>query len=80
MYDVKVVNWTISELEKSHHNPFFLACGFTSHICPGMCRRNIAICILCKVSYFPDTLDNDRDDLPAWGKKLAIEVYNVSGA
>ena len=28
----------------------------------------------------PDTLDNDRDDLPAWGKKPVIEVYNVSGA
>jgi arylsulfatase A-like enzyme len=29
MLDVKVVNWAISELEKSHKKPFFLACGFT---------------------------------------------------
>ena len=28
----------------------------------------------------PDTLDNDRDDLPYWGKRFAIEVHDVSGA
>ena len=28
----------------------------------------------------PDTLDNDRDDLPFWGKKFAMEVHDVSGA
>ena len=29
MFDVKNVDWAISELEKSHEKPFFIACGFT---------------------------------------------------
>ncbi|MEO2017203.1 MAG: sulfatase-like hydrolase/transferase, partial [Fuerstiella sp.] len=29
LFDGKVADWVVSELEKSHEKPFFLACGFT---------------------------------------------------
>jgi arylsulfatase A-like enzyme len=80
MFDVKVTNWTISELEKSHDKPFFLACGFTKPHLPWYVPRKYFDMHPLDSIKLPDTLDNDRDDLPEFGKRLAIEVHDVSGA
>ena len=78
MYDVKIVDWTISELQKSHDKPFFLACGFTKpHLPWYVPKKYFDMHPLAKIK-LPDTLDDDRDDLPAFGKKLAAEVYQAS--
>lgn len=80
MFDVKVVNWTISELEKSHDKPFFLACGFTKPHLPWYVPQKYFDKHPLDSIILPETMENDREDLPAWGKKFAIEVHDVSGA
>ena len=79
MLDAKVVSWAISELEKTHDKPFFLACGFTKpHLPWHVPRKYFDLHPLEKI-LIPKTQDSDRDDLPAFGKKLAREVHDVSG-
>ena len=78
MFDVKNVNWAISELEKSHDKPFFLACGFTKPHMPWFVPQKYFDMHPRENIILPETLDNDRDDLPYWGKKFAIEVHTVS--
>ena len=79
MLDSKVVNWAISELEKAHDKPFFLACGFTKpHLPWHVPRKYFDLHPLDKIE-LPKTLINDREDLPVFGKKLAQEVHDVSG-
>lgn len=78
MLDVKMVNWAISELEKSHDKPFFLACGFTKpHLPWYVPQKYFDMHPLDKI-ILPKTKDDDRDDLPEFGKKLAREVYDIS--
>ncbi len=80
LFDVKNVNWAISELEKSHDKPFFLACGFTKPHMPWYVPQKYFDMHPLEGIELPDTIDNDRDDLPAWGKRFAREVHDVSGA
>ena len=78
MYDVKIVDWTISELQKSQDKPFFLACGFTKpHLPWYVPKKYFELHPLEKIE-LPATLNDDREDLPAFGKRLAAEVYQVS--
>ena len=78
MFDVQVVDWTIGELRKSHDKPFFLACGFTKPHLPWYVPRKYFDMHPLESIELPETLDSDRDDLPAFGRKLAAEVYQVS--
>ncbi|MEM7374385.1 MAG: sulfatase [Bacteroidota bacterium] len=80
MFDTKVVNWTISQLQRSHDKPFFLACGFTKPHLPWFAPQQYFDLHPLDSIILPETLDDDRDDLPAWGKKFAREVHDVSGA
>ena len=78
--DTKVVNWAISELNKKQDKPFFLACGFSKPHLPWFVpKKYFDLHPLDKI-ILPKTRDDDRDDLPAFGKKLAREVHDVSGA
>jgi len=78
--DTKVVNWAISELNKNQDKPFFLACGFSKpHLPWYVPKKYFDLHPLDKI-ILPKTRDDDRDDLPAFGKKLAREVHDVSGA
>ena len=78
MFDVQVVDWTIAELKKSHDKPFFLACGFTKPHLPWYVPKKYFDMHPLERIKLPETLDSDRDDLPAFGRKLAAEVYTVS--
>ena len=80
MFDVQVVDWTIGELRKSHDKPFFLACGFTKPHLPWYVPGKYFDMHPLESIELPETLESDRDDLPAFGKKLAAEVYAVSDA
>ena len=80
MYDVKVVDWAISELKKSHDKPFFLACGFTKPHLPWYVPQKYFDLHPLEDITLPETIADDRDDLPAWGKRFAREVHDVSGA
>ena len=80
MFDVKNVNWAISELKKLHDKPFFLACGFTKPHLPWYVPQKYFDLHPLEDIVLPDTLETDRDDLPYWGRKFAIEVHDVSGA
>jgi arylsulfatase A-like enzyme len=80
MYDVKVVHWAISELEKEHDKPFFLACGFTKPHLPWYVPQKYFDLHPLESIVLPETIDDDRDDLPAWGNRFASEVHDVSGA
>ena len=79
MFDFKVVNWAISELEKPHEKPFFLACGFTKPHLPWHVPQKYFDLHPLDTIVLPQTLINDREDLPFFGKKLAKEVHDVSG-
>ena len=70
----------IAELGKSHEKPFFIACGFTKPHMPWYAPRKYFDLHPIEDIILPDTLDNDRDDLPYWGKRFATEVHDVSGA
>lgn len=78
MLDVKVVNWAISELEKSHDKPFFLACGFSKPHLPWYVPQKYFDMHPLDEIVLPKTKDDDRDDLPEFGKKLAREVHTIS--
>lgn len=80
LFDVKNVDWAIAELDKSHDKPFFIACGFTKPHMPWYAPRKYFDLHPIEDIILPDTLDNDRDDLPYWGKRFAKEVHDVSGA
>lgn len=79
MFEHKITTWAISELEQKYDKPFFLACGFFKPHMPWYVPRKYFDAFPLESIELPDTLDTDGDDLPAWGKKMAIEVYDPSG-
>jgi arylsulfatase A-like enzyme len=79
MFDVKNVDWAISELEKSHDKPFFLACGFTKPHMPWYVPQKYFDMHPLESIELPITKAGDLDDVPDFGKKLAMEVYDPSG-
>lgn len=80
MFDAKVVDWAISELAESHEKPFFLACGFTKPHLPWFVPKKYFDLYPLEDIQLPPVLESDRDDLPPFGRKLAREVFDVSGA
>jgi arylsulfatase A-like enzyme len=79
MFDGKVSSWAVSELEKSHDKPFFLACGFTKpHLPWNVPSKYFNLHPLESIT-LPATLEGDLTDVPAFGKRLAREVYDPSG-
>ena len=78
MSDVKVTNWAISEIQKEHEKPFFLAFGFTKPHLPWYVPRKYFKKFPLDQIILPTVLDQDLNDLPPFGKKLAKEVYQVS--
>ncbi|MDA7915050.1 sulfatase [Rubripirellula sp.] len=79
MFDGKVASWAVSELEKSHDKPFFLACGFTKPHLPWIVPRKYFRMYPLDGISLPPTVDGDLADVPAFGKRLAREVFDPSG-
>lgn len=79
MFDGKVASWVVAELEKPHEKPFFLACGFTKPHLPWYVPRKYFNLHPLESITLPATLEGDLTDVPAFGKRLAREVYDPSG-
>jgi arylsulfatase A-like enzyme len=78
MFDGMVAGWAVSELEKPHDKPFFLACGFIRPHLPWYVPQKYFDMHPLEGIELPKTIDNDLDDVPDYGKKLAIEVWDPS--
>ncbi len=79
MFDGKVASWAVSELEKPCSEPFFLACGFTKPHLPWVVPRKYFDLYPLESIALPPRVVGDLADVPAFGKRLAREVYDPSG-
>ncbi|MCK4959884.1 MAG: sulfatase-like hydrolase/transferase, partial [Planctomycetes bacterium] len=69
----------VSELEKPRGKPFFLAYGLTKpHLSWNVPQKYFDLHPLDSIE-LPPVTEGDLDDVPAFGKKLAREVYDPSG-
>jgi len=79
MLDGINAKWIIAELKKPQEKPFFLAYGLTKpHLTWSVPQKYFDLHPLEGIK-LPPTKIRDLDDLPAFGKKLAREVYDPSG-
>ena len=79
MLDGINAKWIITELKKPQEKPFFLAYGLTKpHLTWSVPQKYFDLHPLEGIK-LPATKKGDLDDLPAFGKKLAREVYDPSG-
>jgi len=79
MIDGMLAGWAVSELEKSHEKPLFLACGFVKPHLPWYVPQKYFDLYPLERVKLPETIDNDLDDIPTFGRKLAYEVWDPSG-
>ena len=79
MLDGINAKWIITELKKPQEKPFFLAYGLTKpHLTWSVPQKYFDLHPLDGIK-LPPTKKGDLDDIPAFGKKLAREVYDPSG-
>ena len=79
MFDGRVASWAVSELDKPSSEPFFLACGFTKPHLPWVVPRKYFDLYPLESIALPPSVVGDLADVPAFGKRLAREVYDPSG-
>lgn len=71
MADYRIVSWTLDQLNRKHDKPFFLACGIKKpHMPWNVPRKYFDMYPLDKIA-LPKVLDNDLDDVPPVGVKMA---------
>ena len=79
MLDGINAKWIITELKKPQEKPFFLAYGLTKpHLTWSVPQKYFDLHPIEGIK-LPPTKKGDLDDIPAFGKKLAREVYDPSG-
>jgi len=71
MGDRKVAAWAAKELGKKHDKPFFIACGFFRPHLPWYVPRKYFDMYPPDKVTLPNVNDNDLDDVPEPGKKMA---------
>jgi arylsulfatase A-like enzyme len=72
MGDMKVVEWVSKELAKTHEKPFFVACGFSKpHLPWYVPPKYFDMYPLDKIT-LPMVKEDDLDDVPAEGKRVAL--------
>ena len=76
MQDVRTVNWAISELEKDHKKPLFLACGFYRPHLPWYVPKKYFDKYPLEEIILPQIKRDDREDLPEFGKRFARERFS----
>ena len=71
MGDRKVAAWATEQLRKEHDKPFFIACGFfRPHLPWYVPQKYFDMYPLDKIT-LPNVNDNDLDDVPELGRKMA---------
>jgi arylsulfatase A-like enzyme len=71
MGDWKVANWVIGQLQKQHDKPFFLACGFYRPHLPWYVPDEYFDFYPEEKITLPAINENDLNDVPAPGKRMA---------
>ncbi len=71
MSDSQVASWAIDELNKEHDRPFFIACGFFRPHLPWYVPPRYFDMYPPDEITLPDINENDLDDVPPLGKKMA---------
>ncbi|MBI3208331.1 MAG: sulfatase [Candidatus Solibacter usitatus] len=71
MGDFKVANYVTSQLLKKHDKPFFLACGIFKPHLPWYVPEKYFDMHPLETIKLPSVKDDDLDDVPAIGKKMA---------
>ncbi len=69
--DAKAVEWGLSQLQKSHEKPFFLAVGLFHPHLPWYAPSEFFHEYSIEEIVTPDTIENDLDDIPEVGLELA---------
>ncbi|MBN2090120.1 sulfatase [candidate division KSB1 bacterium] len=71
MGDWQVADWVIRQLQQKHDRPFFLGCGFfRPHLPWYVPQQYFEMYPLDKIT-LPNVKENDLDDVPEAGKKMA---------
>ena len=79
MFDGKTADWIIAELAKPQTKPFFLAYGLTKpHLTWEVPQKYFDLHPIDGIE-LPAVKEDDLDDVPQFGQKLAREVYDPSG-
>ncbi len=71
MGDWQVADWVIGKLQKKHDKPFFLACGFFRPHLPWYVPKKYFDMFPADKITLPNIKEDDLDDVPAMGKKIA---------
>ena len=71
MGDSKVATWAIKQLRKEHDKPFFIGCGFFRPHLPWYVPTKYFDMYPPDKITLPDINENDLDDVPPIGKKMA---------
>lgn len=71
MGDWQVADWVIGQLNKKHDKPFFLGCGFFRPHLPWYVPQKYFDRFPLEVIILPEVNENDLDDVPEAGKKMA---------
>lgn len=69
--DWHTVDYCIEQLQKEHEKPFFIACGFIKPHLPWAVPRKYYDLFPLEDIQLPPHLENDLDDIPAAGRKMA---------
>ena len=78
MSDAKNADHIIAELEVQHDRPFFLAYGTSKPHLPWHVPRKYFEMHPRESVVLPNVVDNDLDDIPPFGRRLAAEVLDIS--
>ena len=78
MMDAKVADHVIAELEVQHDKPFFLAYGTYRPHLPWNVPQSYFDMHPTESVVLPTVIENDLDDVPPFGRKLAAEVLDIS--
>ncbi len=71
MGDYKVADWAIGELSRKHDRPFFLGCGFFRPHLPWYVPKEYFDMYPADKVTLPNVNDNDLDDVPEMGRRMA---------
>ena len=72
MPDWKVAEWVAGQLQRTHDQPFFLACGFFRPHLPWYVPAEYFSRVRPEDIKLPPVNDNDLEDVPPFARRLAI--------
>lgn len=74
MPDIKIANWAIQKLKAKHDKPFFLSVGFLRPHVPMTVPAKWFDMFPLEEVQLPETIADDRNDLPEYAKNLTIGI------